>query len=408
MAEATMPISLRLPDEVIEILKKEARKISYEQDKDVSYVDLVRDAVRQYVGNVAPPDKNLDPIQIKVDIPNTDNIRLLLKDAVKNSLGGQKDSSRPFSQFDALSQNEWLRLWGINLDNPLAIEIGDRIEKYVEQESLARNIFALDDVGTRAVSIYERNIASIIYYVSRRGAVPDMICEGESFLPPTFEIASMPSMRLTDIISRRTDMLNQAVSLGTEALVKEEESNSTNLLTEASKESTIKITGDISLSHLEIAFDKALKMGFTPSNVILNMTDQLKLANEASIRKGNWRFNLTGNLKDDAGHFFTAKLRVIERISQHSTFILASPSELGCFIKRFTPRVLIYPEPSKLRVAAVLWVDIGMFANSSKVVHIDKITASPSSAITPEAAVDLPIRGKVPVVNTEKTVKRRS
>lgn len=45
-------ISLRLTNNTIEKLKKIARKIAYEEDKEVSYVELVRDAVDEYIKKV--------------------------------------------------------------------------------------------------------------------------------------------------------------------------------------------------------------------------------------------------------------------------------------------------------------------------------------------------------------------
>jgi hypothetical protein len=39
--------------------------------------------------------------------------------------------------------------------------------------------------------------------VSRRGAVPDQIQEGEEILVPTFEIAANPTVRLSEIKARR-------------------------------------------------------------------------------------------------------------------------------------------------------------------------------------------------------------
>ncbi len=50
---------------------------------------------------------------------------------------------------------------------------------------------------------YERDVAAIAWVISRRGAVPDQIQEGEEVLVPTFEIAANPTVRLSEIKARR-------------------------------------------------------------------------------------------------------------------------------------------------------------------------------------------------------------
>lgn len=54
-----------------------------------------------------------------------------------------------------------------------------------------------------ALARYERDVASIAHVISRRGAVPDQIQEGEEILVPTFEIAANPTVRLSEIKARR-------------------------------------------------------------------------------------------------------------------------------------------------------------------------------------------------------------
>ena len=61
-----------------------------------------------------------------------------------------------------------------------------------------------------ALARYERDVAAIAHVVSRRGAVPDQIQEGEEILVPTFEIAANPSVRLSEIKARRFYIVDRA------------------------------------------------------------------------------------------------------------------------------------------------------------------------------------------------------
>ena len=413
-----MPISLRLPDDVIEVLKKEARKISFEQDKDVSYVDLVRDAVKQYVSGVTPPDKTLNPIEIHMDYKSLDKLPNLVKDSLHKHLIKEDHLSSPFSQFRTMNQVEWMKLWGIDLENPLALEIASEIVKVVEGDSLARRLLLKDELFGKPVSSYSRDITSVVYYISRRGAVPESFSEGDTFIPPTFEIAAMPSIRILEMLSQRIELLKRSVQHGAEALLREEEANAFNLFSQASEGvNTIEVGEDFKISHLEEAFGRAIINGFTPANIVIHNEAYFKLANEAANKKGNWNFKIAGNLKMDAGHFMTATLRVADGAAVDTILFLAPPGELGTFVERSAPRVLIYPEPSKLRVAFVLWVDIGMFASNTKVVRLLK-SRKPLGEPTTRASSDLtdahvvtqvvPPRGTTASPNPQKVVRRRS
>ena len=61
-----------------------------------------------------------------------------------------------------------------------------------------------------ALARYERDVAAIAWVVSRRGAVPDQIQEGEEVLVPTFEIAANPTVRLSEIKARRFYIVDRA------------------------------------------------------------------------------------------------------------------------------------------------------------------------------------------------------
>jgi hypothetical protein len=61
-----------------------------------------------------------------------------------------------------------------------------------------------------ALARYERDVAAIAHVVSRRGAVPDQIQEGEEILVPTWEIAANPTIRLSEIKARRFYIVDRA------------------------------------------------------------------------------------------------------------------------------------------------------------------------------------------------------
>ena len=55
----TVPISIRLPESQLKYLKKMSHYVSIEQDVDLSYVDLIRNAIEQiYPMPLNPDEKN--------------------------------------------------------------------------------------------------------------------------------------------------------------------------------------------------------------------------------------------------------------------------------------------------------------------------------------------------------------
>ena len=68
----------------------------------------------------------------------------------------------------------------------------------------------IQELPQGALARYERDVASIAHVISRRGAVPEQIQEGEEFLVPTFEIAAHPTVRLSEIKARRFFIVDRA------------------------------------------------------------------------------------------------------------------------------------------------------------------------------------------------------
>lgn len=72
----------------------------------------------------------------------------------------------------------------------------------------------VDELPQGALARYERDVAAIAHVISRRGAVPDQIQEGEEVLVPTFEIAAHPTVRMSEIKARRLIIYRGDVKFG--------------------------------------------------------------------------------------------------------------------------------------------------------------------------------------------------
>ena len=77
-------------------------------------------------------------------------------------------------------------------------------------QAVGRKLLLVDELPQGALARYERDVAAIAHVISRRGAVPDQIQEGEEILVPTFEIAANPTVRLSEIKARRFYIVDRA------------------------------------------------------------------------------------------------------------------------------------------------------------------------------------------------------
>ncbi len=92
----------------------------------------------------------------------------------------------------------------------LAQAMVEPIRRSLEYQAVGRKLLMVDELPQGALARYERDVAAIAWVVSRRGAVPDQIQEGEEVLVPTFEIAANPTVRLSEIKARRFYIVDRA------------------------------------------------------------------------------------------------------------------------------------------------------------------------------------------------------
>lgn len=344
-----VPLSIRLNDSSIALLKQESRRLSYETKADVTYVDLIRDAVKMYIARIEP--NAIEDIQVDEIPPH-----LTVKSAkIDDILASSTD-------------DELLSMFGFIANNPIVSEIAANANQIVRSKSLATIVLGEAVKNQRQ----KRDPSTIVSTISRRGAVPDQIQEGEGFVPDTFEIACNPTIRIKDLFSRDAGSIGALIAAGADAISKEETTNLYFLLAAASESSEeVYVENNLfTLEHLHKGYQKLLKHGHKAHNIIMSPTAFITLSEQANQQKGNWEF---GQLADDhsvIGHFYGASIRTSERFPDHEIFFLADPRLVGGFIKNDIGRALLSPDPSKLRTGIIIWVEIGMFANHHEVTRV--------------------------------------
>ena len=242
----------------------------------------------------------------------------------------------------------------------LAQAMVEPIRRSLEYQAVGRKLLMVDELPQGALARYERDVAAIAWVVSRRGAVPDQIQEGEEVLVPTFEIAANPTVRLSEIKARRFYIVDRAQIKAKEAIQKEEDSNIFNaLLTACLAAQTITNYGTLTTAALNEAFKQIEQHDLVTAKIVTHAWQyaSIRTFGKDFYDEASQREIITTGLY---GHLWTADIHVSSRMDQNTVLLVASPETVGAFPLRQDITVLPADDPKKLRLGWVIYEEIGI------------------------------------------------
>ena len=243
----------------------------------------------------------------------------------------------------------------------LAQAMVEPIRRALEYQAVGRKLLMVDELPQGALARYERDVRSVARVISRRGAVPDEIQEGEEVLVPTFEIATNPQIRLSEIKARRFYIVDRAQIKAKEAIQKEEDTNIFNaLLASVNAAHTVTATGGaLTLTALNQAFATVESHDLTVAKIVMHAQRYADVRNfgKTVYDEATQREVLTSGL---FGHLWTADIHVSSRMPTNTVLILAPADYVGAFPVRQDITVLPADDPKKLRLGWVIYEEIGI------------------------------------------------
>jgi hypothetical protein len=248
----------------------------------------------------------------------------------------------------------------------LAQAMVEPIRRSLEYQAVGRKLLMVDELPQGALARYERDVAAIAHVVSRRGAVPDQIQEGEEILVPTWEIAANPTIRLSEIKARRFYIVDRAQIKAKEALQKEEDTQIFNALIaaadarDAAGDSQIVMdVANLSTTSLNSAFRHIEKHDLVATKIVMNAWRyaDVRTFGKDFYDEATTREILTTGLY---GHLWTADIHVSSRMPQNTILVVASPDTVGAFPIRQDITVLPADDPKKLRLGWVIYEEVGI------------------------------------------------
>lgn len=243
----------------------------------------------------------------------------------------------------------------------LAQAMVEPIRRALEYQAIGRKLLMVDELPQGALARYERDVRATAHIISRRGAVPDAIQEGEEVLVPTFEIATNPQVRLSEIKARRFYIVDRAQIKAKEAIQKEEDSNIfTALLASANPAHTVaSVGGALTLTALNQAFATIEAHDLTVAKIVMHAQRYADVRNfgKTVYDEATQREVLTSGL---FGHLWTADIHVSSRMPANTVLLLAPADYVGAFPIRQDITVLPADDPKKLRLGWVIYEEIGI------------------------------------------------
>ena len=261
----------------------------------------------------------------------------------------------------------------------LAQAMVEPIRRSLEYQAVGRKLIMVDELPQGALARYERDVAAIAHVISRRGAVPDQIQEGEEVLVPTFEIAAHPTVRLSEIKARRFYIVDRAQIKAKEAIQKEEDTNIFNALIAAATNRGTQVVvnvGALSINSLNTAYRLIEQHDLVATKVVLhaNQFATIRIFGKDFYDEATQREIITTGLY---GHLWTADIHVSSRMDSNTVLVVASPDTVGAFPIRQDITVLPADDPKKLRLGWVIYEEVGIVVlNDYAISLIEVSTAS--------------------------------
>jgi len=260
----------------------------------------------------------------------------------------------------------------------LAQAMVEPIRRALEYQAVGRKLLMIDELPQGALPRYEKDVRQTAQVISRRGGVPRGITEGEEILVPLFELATHPTIRLSEVKARRFFIVDRAQIKAKEAIQKEEDRLIFVALNAAvDGDHTVTSTGGaLSITALNQAFVTVEQHDLIVGKIVMH-----------PLRYGDVR-NWGKTVYDEAttkevlttglfGHIWTADIHVSSRMPTTTVLVLAPAEYVGAFPIRQDITVLPADEPRVLRLGWVIYEEIGIVVINPYAVA--KVTVSSSS-----------------------------
>ena len=323
--ETDTTISMRMNSDTINQLKELAREQAYNSGQEISYVDLIRQAVEnKYLNN------NFDSIIENFGFYDSEIEEAFLKSEIGLILQKCIDSDN-YSEF---------------------INFAQKINNNHLENSLVNKLLAKTK-GKDGFCRINREPMSVGYVIPRRGAVPECITEGESIMVPKFQIAAHPTFKEEDLspISLYTSAFRSAIALEKELIssfipcaIVAAEAREQIVKDSLTKTSMLKCCSNILQHNINV------------SAIMMHTDNYTQLINLDLIKNPSLKIDKKGN----NGTFFETPIYISNRIDRKDILFFGPRETVGVLFQPNGVSIKRSAKPEKLREGYINSVSVGV------------------------------------------------
>lgn len=337
----TTTISLRMENDTLENLKNAARKISYEKESDMTYVDLIREAVEKTYDIDVSLEKDLKEIIINDGFYDDEIEQKFLKTKTGKILQKCIETDN-YSEFCIFAKD----IMDNNIKNSLATKLLKRTK------------------GVNGFCQIDRDPASIAYVLNNSGAKPEAVSGGDSLIIPKFDLGSNPSIRTNDITPVRLFSCALKTSL---AFEKELSSQIINCaLCAATSRTENNNTDNLNRKSLLIGCRQILQHDLNVSSIVMNPFSYIEIIDQKLVENANLN-------KNHYGTFMGIPILVTTRIQIDNVLFFGPKDIVGRFFYPNQPSFKHLSKPEKLKESFVASIQAGIGITNDWAISLLKV-----------------------------------
>jgi len=263
----------------------------------------------------------------------------------------------------------------------LAQAMANPIRTSLDYQGVGRKLLVVDPLPQGALPVYDKDVDAKAFVISKRGAAPDQIIEGDRIQVPTFEIVSYPQVRFSQVKERRFNVIDRAQQRAKSDIMAVEDSEIFALIDTAAtavNPVTYEATGKLTREALTQAFKEVEKHDLVVTKIVMNAQAF------ADIRA--WGQNEFDPVTQHEvlqtglfGHLWTADILISKKVPLNTVYVLADPEFVGVMPIRQDIQVIPADKPEDLRLGWVIYEEIGLAVVNGMAVAKVKLEADPEA-----------------------------
>lgn len=211
----------------------------------------------------------------------------------------------------------------------LAQAMANPIRTSLDYQGIGRKLLVVDPLPQGALPVYDKDVDARAFILSKRGAAPDQLIEGDRIQVPTFEIVSYPQVRFSQVKERRFNIIDRAQQRAKSDIMAVEDEVVFSLLDAAAQDVNPVTTGTgLTRQVLKDAFREVEKHDLIVTKIVMNaqaFADIRGWDNRDFDPVTQFEVLQTGLF----GHIWTADILISKKVPLNTIYVLADPEFVG-------------------------------------------------------------------------------